>query len=117
MNAFAEVKFADGRRFRGDLSIPLINGCGELNYQNGDIYVGELVNSIPHGKGVFTTAAETRSGTFVNGKLCGDGTLETTNGLIYEGGFLDDKYEGLGELCQELIQIYQGEWHNGLYHG
>ena len=37
--------------------------------------------------------------------------------IIYDGDFVNDKYEGNGKLIFENGEYYFGQWLNGLQHG
>ncbi|MBO4819229.1 MAG: AAA family ATPase [Firmicutes bacterium] len=74
----------------------LSDGRVELNFDNGDYYVGELKGS----------------------KITGKGRLVYASGKIYEGDFLDDQWHGFGkaeffDAKGKLTSSYEGGWsHN-----
>ena len=107
------------------------------------VYVGEVKDGNPHGKGKITVSdEEVRSyeGDWVEGIPCGRGIFCFTNGNIYEGEVYDavpqgkgimkyangDTYEGdvdcgiphgTGKMTFANGDVYEGEWKDGAYHG
>ena len=66
---------------------------------NGDLYVGQMENSMFNGKGVMTYINRAKyEGDFVDDKKEGYGTLTQPNGNSYEGNFLNNKKHGTGTL-------------------
>lgn len=108
-----------------------------FEYDGGDVYEGETVNGLRHGKGKYTWASGTvYEGDWVKGKRCGfgitrsyrrkrhDGTLFVE--YSYEGEWKDSKKNGHGvwkfsqEYADGIIKVYQsydGEWMNDKKHG
>ena len=110
---------------------------------NEAVYVGEVKDGNPHGKGKITVSdEEVRSyeGDWVEGIPCGRGIFCFTNGNIYEGEVYDAvpqgkgimKYadgtvyegdvdcgipHGTGKMTFANGDIYEGEWKDGAYHG
>ena len=63
-----------------------------INYQNGDVYIGEWANNLFHGKGFYIFQnGERYEGDLVNGSKTGIGIYSYFNGNIYQGEFLNDK--------------------------
>ena len=78
----------------------LPDGRVELNFENGDYYVGELKD----------------------GKITGKGRMVYKNNKIYEGEFLDDKWNGFGKAeffhpDGKLESSYEGNWVRNLREG
>ena len=54
----------------------------------------------------------------MNGKKNGEGAIYDKNGnKIYNGDFVNDKFEGTGTYFYEDGKKYLGQWLNGLRHG
>jgi len=69
---------------------------GRYIYDDGQYYVGEYKNNIPNGKGI----------------------KYNKNGIkLYEGDFINGKFEGYGKYIWEDGLKYIGQWKNGLSHG
>ena len=61
-----------------------------------DYYIGEMQNDLRHGKGI---------------------VYDKNSNIIYEGDFVNDKYEGYGKLIYENGSYYIGSFKNGIPHG
>ena len=112
-------------------------------YENGDYYIGQSLNGLKHGKGIYYNKNNTilyegdfvlnkiegkgkyywengeyYIGEWLNGHRHGKGILYYKNNLIkYEGDFVNGKYEGKGQYNYKNGNFYIGEWLNGLRHG
>ena len=80
-------------------------------------YEGQLLNSIPHGKGTYYSDKLTYSGDWVNGRREGEGTITYENDDSYTGSWKNDVYEGDGVYEFHDGGVYSGEWKNGLQNG
>ena len=71
-------------KYKGDVVIGRPHGVGTLVYPDGNKYVGEWMNGLFHGQGIYTTASdgysyvgEYRIGSLWNGPMKGkDGTID-----------------------------------------
>ena len=68
----------------------------KIIFDNGDYYIGELINNLKHGKGIIY---------YKNGNI------------KYDGDFIDDKYEGNGKYINKKGDYYIGEWKNNKFNG
>ena len=68
----------------------------KIIYENGHYYIGDIKEGKKHGKGT-----EYRGG----------------EEIVYEGEWIDDKYEGKGKLIEEYDHYYIGEFKKGKKHG
>lgn len=117
----------------------MADGEIEEKYEDGSIYVGQIVNSKRHGRGVWTSPSEEYTGQwkddqregqgkqtwhdgriyegqFKAGKFHGHGKMEwhMPNGLmVYEGQYVDDQKDGYGKYIWPDQRIYDGEWKKG----
>jgi hypothetical protein len=66
-----------------------------LEGYKGDLYVGAVLNGVPHGKGVKTWP----------------------NGHRYEGDWNNGEREGKGTYTWPSGESYKGEWRKGKWHG
>ena len=97
-----------------------LNGKGFLTSKNGVKYEGEFVNGLKEGLGKLTTKDENYEGMFKNNKKNGFGILHSNKEdrkLIYEGNFLNDEFDGEGELILEGLFYVKGNFKNGHSHG
>jgi len=111
--------------------------------ENGDIYVGEMVYGMKHGRGIFLernkgfvyrgkweydkrngegsltslgTSDYLFDGEFKDNKKHGFGRLVTPH-VKYAGHFVNDLFQGQGSLVDENQNIYEGEFREGLKEG
>lgn len=128
-----EFKWSDGKTYVGDWSNDNITGEGTITYTNGDTLEGYFTE----GKfisGVYTTAnssahyrivfdqervtnvkIEYANGIIYNGEykdnaFNGEGTLVYSNGDKYSGQFIDGKKVGNGEYTWNDGSHYTGNW-------
>ena len=52
-----------------------------------------------------------------NGQRVGNGIMTYEVGAIYDGDFINDKYNGFGTYTWPDGDVYEGEWENGQRHG
>ena len=97
---------------------PLKNGMCVHRYPDGSLYVGEMLDSAPHGKGEMVAINGDRyKGEWENGKRHGMGELEMDSGLIYNGPWKFGARHGWGKLVMPNGDIYEGEWEHGRLNG
>ena len=65
-------------------------------WEEGKYYIGEIKNNLPNGKGI---------------KYYSNGNI------LYEGDFINGKFEGNGKLIWEDNDFYIGQFKYGLFHG
>jgi hypothetical protein len=131
-----ELEYTDGAKYTGAFIAGRASGFGKTIYPNGNVYEGEHLGSAAHGRGKLTgsdgsvlegqwqgnalngecsyqTPYLTRRGTCINSKLQGTGHLEDSrSNLVYDGEFLDDKFQGLGVLRGKDYR-YEGQFAAG----
>ena len=71
-------------------------GRATASYPNGDIYEGDYVEGIRHGRGIYRFA---------------------TSGDKYEGSWINNNKHGLGTMTYNGKGTYQGYWENNRRHG
>ena len=94
----------------------------KINYANGDRYVGEILDGIPHGYGTYIFANGNKYvGNFKDGKSHGYGTLTygkgEWEGEKYVGNFKDGNMHGYGTYIHANGSKYVGEHSLGERHG
>ena len=111
-----------------------INGLEEeISYSKDDVYIGETLNNLPHGKGkmIFQNYENSYEGSdwefceeFYDGDWCyglrhGKGKMQWAHGNEYEGDWLDDTMHGNGVLILKHREgfMYEGEFKNNQYNG
>ena len=84
-------------------------------YNDGKYYIGEFKNDIPNGKGIkyYKNGNILYEGDFINGKFEGNGKVIYENGLYYIGQFKNGLKHGKGTLYYSNGNIkYEGDWIN-----
>ena len=117
-------KYKDGGVYEGDgtLFTKKRHGKGKMVYANGDIYEGEWVDDVRSGQGTLTRKKYLSqnycyTGEWKNDMQNGKGTL-TEGNRIYEGDFVNGKYEGKGRLTKKVGSYsYEGDFKGGYKEG
>ena len=79
--------YDDGDVYYGQMEGGQPHGYGTYTYDNGDKYVGEWKNDKPHGYGTCTYAdGDKYVGEWKNDKTHGQGTMTSANGTILHSG-------------------------------
>lgn len=134
----SDEAFADGTADGG--SPP---EAGDIDYEDGGKYVGQVRNGQREGEGFWTTTGEqyegqwkadlqhgvgkhkwsdgrVYDGQFSKGRFSGHGKMvwNTSRGqLMYEGGYEDDLKHGRGRFEWADGRTYDGQWVGGKRHG
>ena len=114
---------------------------GRIFFQNGDIYEGEMQNSVPHGKGkILFFNKESYNGDFIMGEMTGkctyifsdktiyigeikkglfngNGKMKWNNGIEYLGNFVDSSFTGKGKIFNIQGEEYEGNFDKNEFHG
>lgn len=92
------------------------NGKGRFIYKNGDKYIGEFKNSLPHGRGAYYNKdGSMYKGPFVNGKRQGYGTFTWKNGDKYIGEYKNNMKHGEGIYTYANGTQKKGIWRDGTF--
>lgn len=106
------MKFKNGTLYRGDMLQNRITGQGEYIFPEGSTYVGEVLNGLRHGKGVYENREENLKyeGYWHNGLKHGKGIL-TINDMVYDGDFFEGAKHNFGKLkWLSSGNYYEGEF-------
>ena len=105
------IEYAEGHMYIGKVVNNRPHGSGKMDFAGSVIvsYEGEWRKSKPHGQGVliWENNYTVYSGGFVNGALTGQGKITFGDGTSYEGGYKDGKWTGRG------IYIFDGGSYEG----
>ena len=109
----------DGNTYIGTLNKGLFDGFGTLSsLDNKYLYTGEWKDGLKHGKGQLITEKIKYSGKFENDVFSGNkGVLCDQKGNIYEGDFVNGKFEGYGHYKMSNGDNYIGQFKNGYFEG
>ena len=113
------IYLEDGNIYLGYLKYGLFDGVGTLSStDNKYLYTGEFKDGLKHGTGQLITEKIKYNGKFENDQFSGNlGILCDEKGNIYEGDFLNGKFEGYGHYKMSNGDNYIGEFKNGLFEG
>jgi hypothetical protein len=107
---------AGGQRYTGRFvrDGALLTGNGRITFTNGDVYVGDLLNSQRHGQGEFVWASGQRyRGTWNRDIPQGQGTLTFANGNRYEGAVVQGVPHGAGQMTYATGDSFKGQFTQG----
>lgn len=95
------------------------NGLVEINYGDGGLYKGQMLNGRIIGHGDYQSALnEVISGPFENGILHGEKCfIENQVGEVYLGDFYHGEMRGYGTYHNKRGDSYEGYWENNMRHG
>ena len=89
------------------------NNKQEIKYNDGK-YIGQVVNGIREGKGIYYyNGGDRYEGEWKNDKKEGKGIYYYNGGDIYEGDFKNDKKEGKGIYYYNNGNRQMGDYYNG----
>ena len=109
----------DGNTYIGTFNKGLFDGFGTLSSLDDKyLYTGEWKEGLKHGKGQLITEKIKYSGKFENDVFSGNkGIFCDEKGNIYEGDFVNGKFEGYGHYKSNNGDIYIGQFKNGYFEG
>ena len=116
---YARVFLPNGDIYEGELRDSMFNGHGKLiSHNSNDIYEGNFVNGEKTGKGKITFSDGTiYEGELENGEFKGNGKMTWTNGYKYDGEFNGHFLNGKGTLTCPNKDVYNGDFENSYFHG
>jgi len=135
-----EFVFAEGGNYKGDFQEGNREGTGEFKWSNGSIYTGDWSNDKITGEGTLLfTNGDKIEGFFNKGKFISgvyttksasaeyrivleDGKVSNVNitfdnGVVYNGGYKKNAFNGDGTLIYENGDEYEGEFVDGKKEG
>ena len=116
-HGLGKVTFFSGGFYNGEWRNGKKHGNGHEILGNGDEYKGDFVDGKRHGNGhEILGNGDEYKGDFVDGEREGQGWWKDSGG-VYEGGFRQGEFHGLGKVTLTNGEIYEGEWKDGKRHG
>lgn len=118
-NGLRHKESASGMTIDGFVEDEVFQGYGVIEWDSGDVYIGDLKDGIREGSGIWRSADGSKEyiGTWLGGHRHGWGILEHPNGEKYEGEWEFGKMHGVGRLSSANGDCYEGGFANGKYHG
>ena len=90
---------------------------GNIYYEDGAYYSGEIKNYLRHGKGKYISDNETYDGYWKENQKNGYGLLIFSDETKYDGNFKNNQFYGNGKIVWKNGCLYEGEFSNNLFHG
>ncbi len=106
------VYIQNDTKITGDFQVGKINGNALVNYKNGNVYDGLVMNYFtPNGIGKMSYAnGDVEDGTWIEGKFVNGKARYTINKIIWEGNFINHKPIDSGQIIYPDGILYAGEW-------
>jgi len=113
-NVWLDNTASEDTKPTGELKCSEENGHGLYVFPDGEIFMGQCMNSLPGGYGtVFYPDGSKYTGQVDKMVYNGQGTFAFANGY-YEGEFKNDKFDGFGTIDDFCGNAYSGYWENGV---
>ena len=104
----------NGNYYIGDLLNGKAKGKGEMFMINKFKYIGDFEDDLPCGKGILENFEDNSlyEGEIFFGIKEGKGKIKFNDGTIYEGNFKNDEFDGFGKIIYENGNCYEGDFKN-----
>ena len=113
-NGFGIVTWSDQSTLHGTYDSSMINGiCRFYNNKYKSTFMGEYINNIPKGFGVYKVKNLSLQGYWDCSNLNGIAIEVWEDGTYYQGEYENNKKDGIGLYRWPDGTIYQGEFSNG----
>jgi predicted nucleic-acid-binding protein len=113
------LNFDDGNYYIGEVKNGMPHGQGEYHWADGDWHKGMFVNGARTGQGTYYNVQNKRTdtGQYRDGVRVGRGKMQWSNGEWYEGEWNDSGFNGQGEFHWDNGDWYKGAFVNNLRTG
>jgi TPR repeat protein len=112
-NAIQRIEYSDGGVYEGKIVNNQRHGWGKYTFPSGSVFEGEWVNGMRTGYGKYTWAnGNVYTGNFVNDNKSGRGTFRWATGDEYSGDWKNDNMHGYGRYTYASGSVYEGDWVN-----
>ncbi|XP_051150826.1 phosphatidylinositol 4-phosphate 5-kinase 1-like isoform X2 [Andrographis paniculata] len=113
-----EKRLPNGDLYIGDFSNNVPHGLGKYLWKDGCMYQGEWKKGKASGKGKFSwPSGATYEGEFKSGRMEGTGTFIGSHGDTYRGSWCGDRKQGYGVKHYINGDVYKGHWKKDLLDG
>ena len=117
-NGFGIVTWSDQSTLHGKYESSIINGiCRFYNNKYKSTFIGEYVNNIPKGYGVYQIKSLSLQGYWEANYLSGIAIEVWEDGTYFQGEYENNKKDGIGLYRWPDGTIYQGEFCDGQMSG
>ncbi|XVF00693.1 hypothetical protein REPUB_Repub04eG0023300 [Reevesia pubescens] len=100
------------------INVENVERLDEKAFSNGDLYVGDFKENLPHGKGKYTWSDGTvYEGDWEAGKMTGKGLILWPSGAKYNGDISGGYLHGSGAFTAHDGSDYEGQWRMNIRHG
>lgn len=100
VTGIGRIQWNNGDRYEGEVIDSQRSGRGAFIWANGDNYQGQMQNNEPHGQGIYTWKNGNRyEGQWENGLKHGQGRLTYADGSTWEGEFRQDRQTANGQIA------------------
>ena len=115
---YGRIFFITGDIYEGEIKNSLPDGNGQIEFANGELYKGDFKQGEMTGKGKFIFSDNTEyNGGIENGIFNGKGKMKWENGTEYDGDFTDSSLTGRGEITNMQNEKYKGEFDKNEFNG
>ncbi len=112
------IRYDDGCVYVGQVVNGKRHGIGKLTWPDGDVYEGAWKDDQRTGKGKYTwPSGAIYEGDWKDDQRTGRGKYTWQNGDVYEGDFLEGKRTGIGTFTYANGRIESGRWKDGKFLG
>ena len=110
---YGRIFLPNGDIYIGEMKNSLPEGKGKYIFANKDIYEGDFKQGDMTGKGIFTYISDNTiyQGDIEKGFFKGKGKMSWNNGIEYSGDFLDSYLDGEGIITKNI----QNEKYHGMF--
>ena len=115
---FGRIFFPNGDIYEGEMKNSVPDGKGKISFSNGENYIGDFVLGEMTGNGTFIFADKTiYKGGIKNGVFNNEGILKWNNGTEYHGYFVDSLLCGKGKIFNIQGEEYDGDFDKNEFNG
>ena len=121
-NGVGKLTFKNNITYEGEVKYGILHNENSeqpctINFPDGTIYTGTIINNELTGEGKYIFAdGSTYEGSVLNGLRHGKGIFKTKNGIYYEGEWKNGLKNGKGKIIQGNMEL-EGEWINDILNG
>ena len=115
---FGRIFFPNGDIYEGEMKNSVPEGKGKILFSNEESYEGDFKKGEMTGRGIFKYADKTEfNGSIENGIFNGKGTMKWENGTQYTGNFVDSALCGNGTIINIQREKYEGNFDKNEFNG